>query len=204
MISFSYLYSKFFKVILRGKSVINSQVDKTAKVYSGCSVVNSSLGRYSYMGYDCEVVNCAIGNFCSIASGVRIGGAEHPFDWVSTSPVFQNVKHSGPKKRFAHLKVPFSKQTVIGHDVWIGYNAIVKAGVTISNGAVIGAGAVVTKDVPPYAVVAGNPAKVVKFRFDDETIKKIEKLQWWHFNEKELCKIASQFNSPIDFLKGKT
>ena len=94
MISFSYLYSKFFKVILRGKSVVDSQIDKTAKVYSGCSVTNSSLGRYSYIGYDCEVVNCTIGNFCSIASGVRIGGAEHPIDWVTTSPVFQNVKHS--------------------------------------------------------------------------------------------------------------
>lgn len=203
MKSLSYFYSKFFKIVLRGKSIVSSQIDETAKIYSGCNVINTSVDRYSYLGYDCEVVNCEIGRFCSIASGVRIGGAEHPFDWMSTSPVFQNVKHSGPKKRFARLDLPASKKTVIGHDVWIGYNAIVKAGVTIGNGAVIGAGAVVTKDVPPYAVVAGNPAYVIKYRFDDETIEKIEMLQWWHLNEKELVEIATQFNAPYDLLRGK-
>ncbi len=200
MKSLSYLYSKFFKTVLRGKSIVSSQIDETAKIYSGCNVINTSVDRYSYLGYDCEVVNCEIGCFCSIASGVRIGGAEHPFDWMSTSPVFQNVKHSGPKKRFARLDLPTSKKTVIGHDVWIGYNVIVKAGVTIGNGAVIGAGAVVTKDVPPYAVIAGNPGKVIKYRFNDETIEKLDKFQWWDMDEKDLSKIAYLFNDPTVLL----
>ena len=204
MKSLSYLFSKIVRKFLIGKSIVNSKIDNSSKVNSGCNIVNTLVGKYSYIGYDGEIVNCEIGNFCSLASGVRVGGAEHPIDWVSTSPVFQNVKHSGPKKRFAQLELPPPKKTVIGHDVWIGYNVIIKAGLTIGNGAVIGAGAVVTKDVPPYAVVAGNPAKVIKYRFDNETKEKLEKLQWWDLNEKELAEIASQFNSPVDFLRGKT
>lgn len=203
MKSLSYLYSKIMRKFLIGKSIINSKIDNSSKVNSGCNIVNTQVGKYSYIGYDGEIVNCKIGNFCSVASGVRIGGAEHPIDWVSTSPVFQNVKHSGPQKRFARLTLPASKKTEIGHDVWIGYNAIVKAGVTIGNGAVIGAGAVVTKDVPPYAVVAGNPAKVIKYRFDDETIKELESMKWWNLSDDRLSIIANMINNPKEFVVEK-
>ena len=106
MKSLGYLYGKFIKKVMQGKCIIGSRIDKTAKVNGGCSVVHSEIGRYSYLGYNSELVNCNVGSFCSIASESFIGGAEHPTGWVSTSPVFQAVSNSGPRKRFASLIFP--------------------------------------------------------------------------------------------------
>lgn len=195
-----YYYSKFFKKILRGKCVINSQIHKTAKINSGATIVDSTIGRYTYTCYDDEIVNCEIGQFCSISDDVIIGGAEHPINWVSTSPVFQNVKHSGPKKRFAKHEFDGILRTVIGNDVWIGKRAIIKAGVKIGDGAVVGAGAVVTKDVPPYAIVAGVPAKIIKYRFDEDTIAQLLKTKWWNLSDEELEKRAGNITNVHEFL----
>lgn len=197
----SYLYGKFFKKYIRGKCVINSIIHRTAKVNSGSNIVNSNIGRYSYTCYDDEIVNCEIGQFCSISDEVMIGGAEHPMEWVSTSPVFQNVKHSGPKKKFAKFNYEGVKRTFIGNDVWIGKKVIIKAGVKIGDGAVIGAGSVVTKDVPPYAVVAGVPAKVIKYRFDENIISNLLQSRWWDLPDDQLQKHAHLINQPEAFIK---
>ena len=113
-----YLYSKFFKKVLRGKSILNSYIDKTAKVSSGTTFYNSKLGRYSYVGYDSEVVNCEIGAFCSIANELIVGGAMHPMGWASTSPVFYNVS-GGTGRHLGFLSIEKITRTVIGNDVWI-------------------------------------------------------------------------------------
>lgn len=199
--SLLYYYSKFFKKILRGKCVINSQIHKTAKINSGATIVDCTIGRYTYTCYDDEIVNCEIGQFCSISDEVVIGGAEHPIEWVSTSPVFQNVKHSGPKKRFSKHDFEGIARTHIGNDVWIGRRAIVKAGVNIGDGAVVGSGAVVTKDVPPYAIVAGMPAKVIKYRFDEDTIAQLLKTKWWDMPDEKIEKHAGNFTNVHVFLK---
>lgn len=201
MVPLKYLYGKFFKKILRGKCVINSNIHKTAKINSGATIVDSTIGRYTYTCYDDEIVNCEIGQFCSISDEVVIGGAEHPIDWVSTSPVFQNVKHSGPKRKFSEFDFEGIKKTVIGNDVWIGRRAIIKAGVTVGDGAVIGSGSVVTKDVPPYAIVGGVPAKILKFRFDEETIKELIQSEWWNLTEEELELVADKIRNADDFIK---
>ena len=190
--AFLYYYSKFVKKILRGKCVRNSQIDSTAVVNSGSSVVNSTMGAYSYCSYDCNIINARIGKFCSLANEIIIGGDEHPMEWLSTSPVFQDVKHSGPTKKFARHTLPAAKETVIGNDVWIGDRVIIKRGVTVCDGAVIGAGAIVTKDVPPYAVVAGVPAKVIKYRFDEDTIRDLLEIKWWDMPESELSKFSDK------------
>lgn len=195
-----YLYSKFFKKIIRGKSILNSKINSTAKIYSGTSFYNSNIGRYSYVGYDCEVYNCDIGSFCSIANGFIAGGAKHPIDWVSTSPVFYNV-NGGTGYHLGNNEIELVKRTIIGHDVWIGSRVIVMQGVKIGNGAIIGAGSVVTKDVPPYAIVAGCPAKVIRYRFDDNIINKLETLKWWNLSDNQLTKLSKWIGNPIVFIE---
>lgn len=199
MPSFLYYYSKFFKKVLRGKSIFKSKIDKTAVVNSGCSIYKSCIGRYSYVGYDCEIIDTVIGSFCSLASGIHIGLAEHPVEWVSTSPVFQNVT-SSITERFARLPVPSAKITCIENDVWIGTNVIIKAGVKIGTGAVIASGAVVTKDVEPYAIMGGCPAKLIRYRFDDEIRQRLLNSQWWLLGEERLRSIGDNANNPEAFL----
>ena len=195
-----YFYSKFVQKILRGKCVSNSHIHKTACVNSGCSIHDSSLGRHSYVGYDCEIINTEIGSFCSLSSGIHIGLAQHPIAWVSTSPVFQDVTNSSIKCRYARLKLPESKRTKIGHDVWIGTNAIIKAGVNVGTGSVIASGAIVTKDVPPYAIVGGCPAKIIRFRFDGDRIKELLQSKWWKLSDSDLNKVGNLANKPTEFI----
>ena len=194
-----YLYSKFFKRVVRGTSILNSYIDKTAKVYSGSTFYNSKLGRYSYVGYDSEVVNCEIGSFCSIVNGFIAGGAKYPLEWLSTSPVFYDVG-GGTNYHLGHLTIDPTVCTYIGNDVWIGSRAIILQGVHIGTGAVVGAGAVVTKEVPSYAVVAGCPAKIIKYRFDSDIICRLLKSEWWLLQDFQLKKLAKYMNSPNVFL----
>ena len=197
--SILYYWSKFFKK-LKYKSIVNSKIHRTAKVEAGCSFVNSRMDKYSFCGYDCEILNCNIGSFCSIANGVIIGGEEHPLDWISTSPVFYEGRDSVIKKFFNHKRVA-TKQTIICHDVWIGQNAMIKQGVTIGIGAVVGMGSIVTKDVEPYSIVAGSPAKIIRKRFDDKLISSLLKSEWWEYSEKDLNQYAIYFTNPAEFMK---
>ncbi len=196
----SYLYAKFIRKYVLGKAIINSKIHKTASVSSGSSLVNTIINKYSYSGYDCFFSNCIIGKYCSIADNVYIGGAEHPLYWVSTSPVFQNVKNSGPTKRFVKYDLDKIKTTIIGNDVWIGQGAFIKQGVKIGDGAVIAARAVVIKDVEPYSIVGGCPAKLIKFRFDEEIIKRLLLSAWWDLSEDNLEKVAKFIKEPEIFL----
>ena len=123
----------------------------------------------------------------------------HPMNWVSMSPVFYFGKDS-VKAKFSRHKRELPLTTKIGHDVWIGQNVLIKQGVTIGTGAVIGMGSVVTKNVEPYTIVVGNPAKCIRKRFDDDTITKIIESKWWLFDEKRLIECAEYFANPKDFI----
>jgi acetyltransferase-like isoleucine patch superfamily enzyme len=122
----------------------------------------------------------SVGSFCSFAGGVQIFlGGEHRVDWVTTYPF--SVRWKSAESISGH---PRTKGNVtIGSDVWIGMEAVILSGVSIGDGAVIGMRAVVTKDVPPYAIAAGNPARVVKMRFDDKTIDRLLKIRWWEWDD---------------------
>jgi len=196
----SYYYAKLFKKIIRGKAIYNSNIDSTTKVNSGSSIVNSSIGRYNNIGYDNEFNNVEMGSFCSCSDHVFIGGDEHPLEWVSTSPVFEGIKHSGPKRKFASFEVPAPPRTIIGNDVWIAHGVCIKAGVKIGTGAAIGTGAVVTKDVPPYAIVAGVPAKIIRFRFDDSTINALLDSKWWELSDEQLDLVGNFVKNPLEFI----
>lgn len=187
-------------------AVIDSQIAKTARVGSASHIVSSVFGRYTYCGNFNSIINCEVGNFCSIANNVSIGGASHPMERVSTSPAFYGGKRNGMPYKLYDASQPLLIRTTIGSDVWIGEGVIIKAGITIGNGSVIGSGSVVTKDVEPYAIVAGNPAKLIRYRFSEDVIAKLQKCKWWEFSDDKLKSITQFMNSPqnlIDFLSQK-
>lgn len=194
---FLYLWAKFIKKI-RGAAVRNSIIDKTSKIESGSQIVSSTLRRHSFCGYDCQIINCDVGSFTSIANHVVIGGGTHPIDWVGMSPVFYEGRDS-VKAKFSEHKRPCPPRTVVGNDVWIGEKVLIKAGVIIGDGAVVGMGSVVTKDVEAYSIVAGSPAKTIKMRFDNETIKLLLELKWWEWEETKIREYAKFFNDVKEF-----
>jgi acetyltransferase-like isoleucine patch superfamily enzyme len=197
--NFLYLVSKAIKK-LHIPAIKNSFVERTARVCSGSQVVDSSLGQYSYVGNFCTVISASIGKFCSISDNCVIGGANHPLDWVSSSPIFHNGKNI-LRKNYSEFEFEIYRKTYIGNDVWIGSHCLIKNGLKIGNGAVIGMGSVLTKDVGDYEIWAGNPAKLIRKRFDDITIDKLTEINWWDWSEEVITKNATFFNSIDDFLR---
>lgn len=197
---FDYLRYIFARAITRKPSAIrNSVINPKASVGNGAQIVNSTIGRYSYV-YDSMVISTDVGNFCSIGAGCSIGGGSHPTDWVSTSPVFysgRNCLH----KNFTNEQYKEYSKTIIGNDVWIGSKCLIKGGITIGDGAIIGMGSVVTHDVEPYSIVAGNPAKLIRYRFNQQIILKMLEIKWWEFNDEKLKSFASYFINPQLFIE---
>lgn len=193
------IYSKILKK-MRGNAIRRSAIDRTSKVESGSTVYDSTIGRHSFCGYDCSILNGEIGAFCSIGNRVSIGGVAHPAAFVSTSPVFLSHKDSVQAKFAHHAFLPELK-TRIGHDVWIGEGVFIKAGIQIGHGAIVGMGSVVTRDVPPYAIVAGNPARLIRMRFEDKVVAALLDMAWWDLPEAELRRVAVHFNDPEQMLR---
>lgn len=199
MYSIGYLWGKLFKKV-RGRAIIESCIDKTSKIEAGSSIVKAEMGRNSFCGYDCMIINCKIGAFCSLADNVSIGLASHPISWVSTSPVFIENKDS---IRTKYAKHPYKAniETIIGNDVWIGKGAYIKAGIKVGDGAIIGMGAVVTSDVPDYAIVGGVPARVIRMRFTEEQIQRLKKLSWWNWDDERIKKYGVYITDIEEFLE---
>lgn len=177
-----------------------SKIHKTSRVCSGSQINRVEMGKYSYIGNNCFANHVKIGAFCSIADNCFIGGASHPIEFVSTSPVFckgANIMN----KNFAKKEFMASTETIIGNDVWIGAGATILAGRTIGNGSIVGAGSVLTKDIGDYEIWAGNPAKFIKKRFPDEIIEKLLETKWWEWEDEKIQAFAEYFDSPDLFLK---
>lgn len=173
------------------------KIDKTAAICTGVKFYRGKIGKYSYIGNNSFVIDTDIGNFTSISTDCYIGGTTHPIEWVSTSPVFHKWDNI-MKQNFAFNDFSIFKKTLIGNDVWIGNRVIIKAGITIGDGAIIGMGAVVTKDVGPYEIWVGNPAKMIRKRFDEKTIIKLNNIKWWNWSDKTILEYANTFTSTQD------
>ena len=194
-----FIFNKVFKLINR-PAIRDCIIDKTAKIGAGSNCINVQMGRFSYMGNNNSVANTKIGAFCSIASYCAIGGGAHPLNMVSTSPVFYKGRN-GFRKHFSNIPAEINKPVVIGNDVWVGESVFIRDGITIGHGAVIGAHSVVTKDIPPYAIVAGSPAKILRYRFDEHTINELIGSKWWDLPEDALLKNGDKFQSPVDLIE---
>ena len=191
--NFKLLCAKGLKILLNPPALRSCNIDSTARVCSKSELNYVSLGKYSYVGNDCFMVNVQIGAFCSIADRVCIGGAEHPIYRVSTSPVFHEGKNV-LNANFQLLPSIETRKTIIENDVWVGLGAIIKAGVHIGNGAVIGSGSVVTHDVPPYEIWAGNPARKIKDRFSKDIANKIQTTEWWNYPDNLIKDYSDDFD----------
>lgn len=195
----SYYFAKAIK-FLHLPAIKNSTIHPASKVSSSTHLVNVKMNKYSFIGSNCTVINTEIGAFCSIADNVIIGGSTHPIKWVSTSPVFHSGKNIMGKNFSDHL-FQTTKKTIIESDVWIGNNCLIKSGITINTGAIVGMGAIVTKDIGPYEIWAGNPARMIRKRFDDNTIEGLLDIKWWEWNDDKLDNNADFMNNVSEFIK---
>ena len=163
-----------------------------SRLHGGARIHRSSLGRFTYV-VAAHISNAQIGSFCSIGPA-RIGGlGRHPVDRVSTHPLFYSNRAQVNLALVETDTIQEHAPVCIGHDVWIGAQAIILDGLTVGNGAVVAAGAVVTRDVPPYAIVGGVPARILRFRFDDATADALEELEWWGWPIPRLRDSADSF-----------
>ncbi len=169
--------------------------DQRLVIYFYKKYFNIEIGRYTYgviqlLNSEYHTLK-SIGNFCAIARNLVLAGYDHPIHRFTTHPITTERKYGFIEKELAEEYLQESNLITIGNDVWIGSNVIILPPVNISTGAVIGAGAVVTKDVPPYAVVVGVPAKVIKYRFSQKTIDMLLKSEWWNMEDSKICEICS-------------
>lgn len=179
---------KYQGILLDRTTRIGTDVQIEGPAYLNIDFISDgvSIGKYTYARKcTCVGENVTIGRYCSIAMHVYIGAYPHPTNWLSTHLFQYDTKMFKTQNK----EIPFSQKkvhTTIGNDVWIGTNAIIKSGVTIGDGAIIGAGSIVTKDIPAYAIAGGNPAKIIRYRFDEKKIEQLLDLEWWNMSEERL------------------
>ncbi|GAA5186421.1 CatB-related O-acetyltransferase [Ferrimonas gelatinilytica] len=175
-----FLYKMYLRLVTRrvniGKGTIitpDSKLSGNNLINDGCRVISSKIGAYSYVSPNSILVNCTVGRYTSIGPSCAIGLGEHPTEGPSLSPYLYN------ESLFKGKREEDFSEVVIGHDCWVGANVCIKGGVRVGNSAIVGAGAVVTKDVPDFGIVVGVPAKLIRYRLPKERIQEISSLDWW-------------------------
>lgn len=170
-----------------------SCVEPGARIAHHTSLRSSSLGRYTSVGRFSKVAFADIASFCSISWDCTIGAVAHPLDRV-TSHAFAYIPEIGGFVSERHQDIT---RLSLGHDVWIGANCVVMPGVEVGTGAAVAATAVVTRNIEPYAIVAGVPGKQIGQRFEDNTIERLLRLAWWSWSHESLTRAAPLFREPV-------
>jgi hypothetical protein len=178
-------------------TVRDSDLGRYTEVGARTSVVETRIGDYSYVVHDADIIYSTIGKFCSIAAMTRINPGNHPMHRASQSHFTYRASAYFPDERdeAAFFAWRRAHRVTIGHDVWIGHGAIVLAGRSIGTGAVVAAGSVVTKDVPDYTIVAGNPARLIRRRFTEPVAQRLVELAWWDWEHHRLHVALGDFRA---------
>jgi acetyltransferase-like isoleucine patch superfamily enzyme len=164
----------------------SSNLQDFVKIDRSTLIHHSDIGRCSYIGAFGMVFKSKIGKYCSISYGVTIGPPEHNYNKVTTHPFLYDSFYNMLPQESLLENTKFDEDLTIGNDVWIGCGVTILRGVTVGHGAVIGANALVNKDVPPYAIVAGNPARIIKYRFEPDIIEKLLDISWWDWSAEKI------------------
>lgn len=183
----------------------NQFVNSTKGVYTNIApkyaILGSDIGDYTYISQDSIIHHTSIGKFCSIGPNFLCGWGIHPTDGISTAPMFYSTRKQNGMTLSNEDKIVETKRITIGNDVFIGMNVTILDGITVGDGAIIGAGCVVSKDIPPYAIAVGNPMKIIKYRFDEDTIKSLLELKWWNWDIEKLQEVETNFFDVKSFVK---
>lgn len=172
-----------------------TKFEKTSALRQFAHCINVRIGKYSSVGRHSTVADCVIGNYSVIARNVDIGLGVHPTNRLTCHSIFyKNTPWSDHPEWVRKINFEETRITHIGNDVWIGAKATIMDGVTIGDGAIVAAGSVVTKNVPPYAVVGGCPAKIIKYRFSQEIIDRLLDIKWWNLPDDEITKCKDVFH----------
>ncbi|MCP4650696.1 MAG: antibiotic acetyltransferase [PVC group bacterium] len=188
--------------------IYNSTIIDSNSVLGGYNLIcenviaiNSYIGEHTIVQKNTTIFNSEIGKFCGIAARCSVGQGRHQTTFVSSHPAFHSNQEILVKSFHEESDKVISKRTCIGHDTYIGENAMIMDGIKVGIGAVIGMGAVVIEDVPDYAIVFGNPARIYKYRFEKEIIKKLLETKWWDMPVEFFEKNGKCFNNPETFFK---
>lgn len=180
--------------------VVNSTIGVHCLIDRNNFITGTRMGDYTYTGPFDMIFNCDIGKYTSISYGVTIAPPEHNYKRMTMHPFIHNAKYNLLTDAAGNPLLPndkLDKPLSIGNDVWIGANVTVLRGIRIGDGAVIGANSLVNKDIPPYAIAVGNPAKVIKYRFNDRIISKLLKLKWWEWTVDKINKNRDLFKDEL-------
>ncbi|WP_139891443.1 CatB-related O-acetyltransferase [Bacillus sp. D386] len=186
-----YIFKKNNKSVFIGPYVeidpATTKVGKNCAINLYTSISKTTIGDYTYFSANCSIMHANIGSFCSIGPDSKIGLGSHPTDFISTSPIFYStskvVNNINWVDRDYHVEF---KKVNIRDNVWLGANVFIMNDIEIGEGAICAAGSVITKDVPPYSIVGGIPAKVLKYRFDANTIEQLLELRLYQRSEEWL------------------
>ena len=179
----------------------DTKVGKNVKIYRPSHIKNCEIGDYTYISTNANISITHIGKFCSIGPNFFCGWGIHPTNGISTSPLFYSKQQQNGATLAHEDKIEERKLITIGNDVFIGANVTILDGITIGDGSIIGAGAVVSKDIPDYAIAVGSPIRIIKFRFNDNQISSLKRIQWWNFKEEDLQDIEKMFWDIDEFIK---
>lgn len=176
-------------------TITDSHLGFYVEIGQGTRILESEIGAYSYTDRFADIAYSSLGKFVNIAAFSRINPSEHPYTRASLHHFMYRSSYYWPGELdevelFAWRR---SRSVKIGHDVWIGHGAIVMKGVTIGNGSIVGSNAVVTKDVPPYAIVAGIPAKFIKWRHPASLADRLQALAWWDWEHEAIHQALPDF-----------